>query len=139
MQNLSNFPSDRLATVARYATVLLLLGLFACTHCPLPELPHQVTGLDKLAHSLIYLLLAFSVLTSWELSIGLLQPHHYFTVWLLGTLYGAFDEISQIPVGRHCDLADWLCDILGIVLGLICYRVLRPLISRVIQRNAIAN
>jgi VanZ family protein len=59
-----------------------------------------------------------------------LRPQHYFTVWLVCTLYGAFDEISQTPFGRSCDGLDWLADIVGIIAGLTLYRLVRPLVSR---------
>ena len=95
---------QRFAPIARFATVLLMLGMFIATHIPPGTLPHHVSHIDKLLHCLVYLALTFSVLTSWELTVGQLRPQHYFTVWLVGTLYGAIDEITQIPVGRH---AEW--------------------------------
>ncbi len=118
------------ARFARYATVLLLMLLFFATHYPVHGQPLRVASADKFAHCLAYMVLSLSVLVSWDLSIGRLQPHHYFTVWLVGTLYGAFDEITQIPVGRHCDAYDWLCDIAGIILGLTLFRIFRPLLFR---------
>jgi len=142
MTELPRLPADRLrvfARLARYGTVLLIFSLFVCTHVPGQAIPQQVAGLDKFAHCFIYMAIAFSVLTSWELSVGLLRPQHYFTVWLLGTLYGAFDEITQIPVGRHCDGFDWLCDIVGLVLGLTCYRLLRPVIFWLVAGKATAH
>jgi VanZ family protein len=29
-------------------------------------------------------------------------------------VYGALDELLQIPVGRHCDLWDWVADMGGV-------------------------
>ena len=126
---------DRFSRVARYATVALFLVWFTGTHIPL-DIPVSVDApqIDKLFHLLGYLGLSFAVLMSWELSAGLLQPKHYFTVWLLGTVYAAFDEISQIPVGRTCDMADWLTDIVGIVLGLTLFRLTRPLLYRLLAK-----
>lgn len=122
-----------IARVARYGTVGLLLCLFIATHYPAHHIPHQVAAADKIVHCLAYFALAFSALVSWDLAIGPLQPKHYFTVWLAGTLYGAFDEITQIPVGRHGDIHDWVCDVLGIVIGLITFRLLRPTLSRLLR------
>lgn len=127
----------KLAALARYATVLLLLALFAATHYPTVEIPFSVSNADKIAHCLAYVALAFSALVSWDLTIGQLRPHHYFTVWLVGTLYAAFDEITQIPVGRHCDLLDWISDIAGIVLGLTVFRLSRSLLSRLIKPKVV--
>ena len=71
---------------------------------------------DKLLHFGGYAVLTCCVLAGWELTIGMLEPKHYFAVWLAGTLYGAIDEITQIPVGRTCDMNDGLADVLGIVM-----------------------
>lgn len=128
LQNPTCDRTRRLASYARYATVLLILSLFIATHYPVGALPHRVAAADKIAHSLAYMAITLSVLTSLDLSIGGLLPQHYFMVWLVGTLYGAFDEVTQIPVGRHCDAHDWLCDVVGIILGLTLYRIFRPLL-----------
>ncbi|MEM8947085.1 MAG: VanZ family protein [Planctomycetota bacterium] len=121
------------ARLARYATVALLLCLFIGTHYPGHHIPHEIAAADKILHCVAYLGLAFSVLVSLDLAIGQLQPKHYFTVWLVGTLYGAFDEITQIPVGRHCDIHDWFCDMLGIIFALIAFRLTRPALSRLLR------
>ncbi len=117
------------ALVARYASVLLLLAMFIGTHIPAEIVP-GFSYSDKLLHASAFMSLTLSLLISWELSVGVLQPQHYFAVWLFCTLYGAFDEITQIPVGRSCDGLDWLADIGGILVGLILYRLVRPLFSR---------
>ncbi len=119
----------RVASWARRATALLLLVMFVGTHLPTVHLP-SVSHIDKLFHFAGYLALTVSLLTSWELTTGILRPQHYFTVWLLITLYAAFDEVTQIPVGRTCDGLDWLADIAGIVVGLTLFRISRPLIYR---------
>jgi VanZ family protein len=85
---------------------------------------------DKWVHFAAYAALTVLVLAGWELTIGVLQPKHYFAVWLVGTLYGAFDEITQIPVSRTCDVHDWVSDVLGLVCGLLVYRVGRALFVR---------
>ncbi len=119
------------AQFARYATALLLLAMFVGTHVPSsfsPVVPYS----DKVIHALAFLSLTLSLLISWELSAGVLRPQHYFIVWLSCTLYGAFDELTQIPVGRNGDGLDWLADIGGSLAGLVLYRLLRPLLSRMI-------
>ncbi len=121
-----------IARVARYGTVGLLLCSFIATHYPADQLPHEVAQADKLLHFVAYLSLAYAALVSWDLAIGPLRPAHYFTVWLVGTLYGAFDEITQIPVGRHGDIHDWLYDVMGVVFALILFRVTRPALSRLL-------
>ncbi len=120
---------QRAARIARYGTVFLLMAMFVGTHIPSHGLSSFSVS-DKVLHFAAYMTLTVSVLISWEFSIGILRPTHYFTVWLFGTIYGAFDEITQIPVGRSCDELDWLADILGIVVGLTLFRVFRPLLYR---------
>jgi len=142
MPMLPTSPDDRLqriAALARYGTLLLLAGFFVATHIPIEVIPRQVHVSDKIAHCLAYMLMTTSTLASWELSTGLLRPQHYFLVWLVGTIYGAFDEVTQIPVGRHCDGLDWFSDILGIVLGLTLYRLARPLVHRLVRFKVALN
>jgi VanZ family protein len=123
----------RLAALARIATLTLFVALFLGTHLPVPEtISNEVADHDKLLHYWAYLSLSLALLTSWELFIGRLQPVHYFVVFLVGALYGAFDEITQIPVGRTCELMDWVFDVAGFTTGLVLYRVLRPLLFRMV-------
>jgi VanZ family protein len=128
-------PSNQIrhaAFLARIATIGLLIVMFVGTH--LPNVAHgSIASHDKMIHFWAYFALSFSLLASWELSQGRLQPIHFFVVWLACTLYGAFDEITQIPVGRTCDGMDWLFDVLGIVAGLTLFRILRPVVHRVVQ------
>jgi len=113
----------RLAARARTLALFYLTALFVATHIPLPN--GSLSSSDKLYHFGGYAALTLCVLAGWELSIGLLQAKHYFAVWLVGVLYGAFDEITQIPVGRQCDANDWMADVLGVVAGLIAFRLFR--------------
>jgi VanZ family protein len=135
MTDSTNMSSSRLrvaALVARCATILLLVAMFIATHIPTRTAP-GFTLSDKVLHFLAFMMLTVLLLTSWELSAGFLQPKHYFAVWLFCTLYGAVDEITQIPVGRSCDGLDWLADIGGILTGLIIYRFLHLLWVRRLQ------
>ena len=115
----------RVAVVTRYATGLLLLVMFIGTHIPITT-QRNIIASDKTIHLVAYTILTVFVLASWEFSTGMLRPTHYFFVWLCGTVYGAFDEITQIPVGRTCDGMDWLADIVGIVIGLTLFRIVPP-------------
>jgi hypothetical protein len=49
---------------------------------------------------------------------------------LLAILYGAMDELTQIPVGRTADWKDFLADVIGVVFGLFCYALCRELYWR---------
>ena len=120
----------RLAARARTLAVLYLLVLFVATHIPLHAVARMPAS-DKFMHTIAYALLTFAVLTGWELTTGVLQAKHYFAVWLVGTVYGAFDEVTQIPVGRFADMNDWLADVVGILVGLTVFRLSRVWIYRI--------
>lgn len=125
----------RLASHARVLAAVYFLALFVGTHLP----PGQIGAprfSDKLAHFIGYVGLTVLVLAVWELSTERLQARHFFAVWLAGTVYAAFDEWTQIPVGRTCDMNDWAADVVGIILGIFAYQLLRPLLFAVIGRDA---
>jgi VanZ family protein len=122
----------RLAARARTLAVVYFLILFAGTHVPQP--PQDAVSIsDKWLHLAGYAVLTLCVLTGWELTIGKLEPKHFFAVWLAGTIYAAIDELTQIPVGRVCDRNDWFADVLGIVVGLAAFQfgraTIRPFLS----------
>lgn len=88
------------------------LLMFAATHYPKPEqISPQVS--DKLLH-----FAAYAVLTA--LVVAALAAHgrlgwRWLGWTVLGTaVYGALDELLQIPVGRHCDFWDWVADMSGV-------------------------
>ncbi len=121
----------RLASRARTLAVVYLLVLFAATHIPsLPTTSWSFT--DKVQHFTGYGLLTLCMLVGWELSIGVLQAKHYFAVWLAGTLYAIVDEVTQIPVGRTCDVNDWAADVLGIVAGMMAFGLCRGMLYRML-------
>jgi VanZ family protein len=119
----------RLAFVAWCLTVAFLLAMFVGTHMP-ARAETFLANADKILHFSAYFLLALFLLVSGELTLGPLKPIHFFSVWLACTLYGAMDEITQIPVGRSCDMADWMFDVLGVIAALIVFRVVRPLLGQ---------
>jgi VanZ family protein len=119
----------RLAFVAWCLTVAFLLAMFVGTHMP-ARAEAFLANADKILHFSAYFLLALFLLVSGELTLGPLKPIHFFSVWLACTLYGAMDEITQIPVGRSCDMADWMFDVLGVIAALIVFRVVRPLLGQ---------
>ena len=134
MQELTRNPVDRIgraASLGRLLSIVVIIGMFVGTHLP-PFGPQGISHMDKMMHFSAYLILTTSLLASWELSSGLLQPNHYFMVWLMVILYGLFDEITQIPFGRQCDGLDWLADMTGTVAGLIVFRAVRPWMYRLI-------
>lgn len=120
----------RLAARARTLAVVYFLVLATATHWPQVSTGDFALS-DKVMHLGAYFLLTVIVLTGWELTIGRLEPKHFFAVWLAGTLYGVVDEYLQVPVGRDCDVHDWVADVLGLVLGIVAYNAARALWRRV--------
>lgn len=126
----------RWAAHARTLAVVYFLLLAIGTHLPVPPETIEVLDYwDKLVHFSGYAMLTIVVLSGWELTIGQLQAKHYFAVWLAGTLYGIFDETTQTYVGRTCDMNDWAADVLGIVVGLVAFRLLSALVRRALATD----
>lgn len=89
------------------------LTIFVLTHIPAQQLPHSDVN-DKVAHFGAYALLATLLyLTIWSRWPG------FGFAWLwtitVALLYGAVDEILQIPVNRVADVNDWLADAAGAI------------------------
>jgi VanZ family protein len=129
----------RIAARARTLAIVYFLVLFVGTHIPLDPVEAVATTSDKWLHFGGYAVLTVLVLGGWELTIGVLQPKHYFAVWLAGVMYGVFDEVSQTPVGRNCDMNDWAADVLGVVAGLLIFRLGRAAMHGVIAWTAPAS
>lgn len=89
-----------------------LLLMFAATHYPKPEqISPQVS--DKLLHFCAYAGLAVLVVAA--LHVRRRLGWRALGLTALGcAVYGALDELLQIPVGRHCDLWDWVADMGGV-------------------------
>lgn len=95
---------------------LYWLGLFVGTHIPVAL---KGAGNDKMLHFLAFTGLAFLM----SLGLGGRRPswRTFALVLVLGLTYGAFDEVSQMLVGRHCDFWDWCADALGTCAGMFGY------------------
>ena len=99
------------------------LAMFAGTHVPRPPELLTIEHGDKYLHTSAYAGLA--VLCGWYLATrGPLVAWHYGAIFVVLVLYGAADELLQIPVNRHADVADWLADAGGIMLGLTVFWIL---------------
>lgn len=102
------------------------LALFVATH--IPHVPAALTmpGSDKWQHFTAYAGLA--LLLAARQSLG------RFLTWKLAarivgfvSLYGIFDELSQIPVGRDAELWDWYADVMGACSGVAMFTAFRAL------------
>lgn len=101
----------------RFVPMVLIMGtIFFLSHQAGTELPFSLLpGLDKLAHAVIYALLAASVL--FGVSREVLQVKPFKTgvlVVFICLLYGLTDEYHQtfIP-GREASLGDLTADVVG--------------------------
>jgi len=118
-----------LATLCKIVLSLYWLALFAATHIP-PTwrmIPREVN--DKLEHFSGFMLLAFLVAVTWQLSAGILTSRHLWIVWFVLLAYVALDEITQIPVHRDCDYRDWIVDATGAAAGILLFVVLRRFVD----------
>lgn len=94
------------------------LAIFIGTHMsPGAAQEFEIEGSDKLKHYVAYAGLAF-LLAGWRACRGPLSLTTY--VWLFGisAAYGAFDETTQMLVGRDAELGDWFADAIGTLTGL---------------------
>jgi VanZ family protein len=113
-----SWQSGRLKTWALALLVVYWLALFVGTHMPRgPQelLPKNVS--DKLLHFTAYGGLAFLLCLNGSLRRPLGWRQFAIVLALLAG-FGAFDEITQIPVGRDCDILDWIADVTGATLGI---------------------
>lgn len=86
--------------------------IFVLTHIPPDKLPHTHTS-DKLQHFLAYMGLSFLLGATFSLAVPRLRRILPLLVLLVPAVYGVFDEVTQIPVGRTCDVHDWIADASG--------------------------
>lgn len=111
--------------VARLLTVILVVYwvlLILGTHLPSTAVG-AVRLPDKWLHFTAYAGLAFLLATT---VTAYRRPRWQTYAWMAAVLlvYGALDEVSQIPVpGRHADFADWLANARGIATGLVLHRI----------------
>ncbi|MCA9269013.1 MAG: VanZ family protein [Planctomycetales bacterium] len=117
----------RLPKIAIACLMLYWALLFVATHVPNLQIGDSRYHFDKAAHLVAYAALA------WMGAAVLHLRGHSFALScavMLGVVavYGAVDEILQPWFSRTADIADWVADVCGAVLGLAVYSVtFRPL------------
>jgi VanZ family protein len=107
------------------ALVCFWLAMFVGTHIPkVPDILDDVS--DKTMHFLSYGGLAFLLAlatASWQkMSLA-----RFPALLAVLALYGALDELSQIPVHRDASVGDWAADIGGSCVGLAVFVIVRAL------------
>jgi hypothetical protein len=124
---------SRITLVSKFAFGLFWLALFVGTHIPISEDMLPPVGGDKVLHFSAYLVLSLLLATAWQPAGGILSRRHLMIAWIAVLAYAALDEITQIPVGRDCDIKDWLADAAGAAIGILAFVALRKLLADRIQ------
>jgi len=114
---------------ALWALAAYWLLLYGSTHWPQPPAT-LLSRSDKLIHAVAYGILAVLIGVNVALRTRLTWRHYALIVLGLAA-FGTFDEITQIPVGRHCDPKDWLADMVGTLIGLAIVAIGVSLVARV--------
>ena len=105
----ANITDLRTRNIDIYATIIIAVVIGMATLTPVEELP-AVSGSDKLYH-----LISFAILT---LPIVVIRPKAVWVIFILSVVYGGAIEVLQPLVDRNCELADFLADASGALLGM---------------------
>ena len=88
---------------------------------PLDAPPPAPDGRDKIVHIIAFAALSFPLSRTGR--FGLLP------VFVGASVFGGVIELIQPSFNRSADINDWIADIMGVAIGIICgliYRRLRP-------------
>ena len=102
-------------------TLAVTLILTIAMLWPLESPPPTPNGSDKVVHLIAFAALSFPLARTGR--IGLLP------VFVGASAFGGLIELIQPTFNRSADMNDWVADIMGVVLGIICgliYRRFRP-------------
>ena len=95
---------------------IYLMICFAATHTPRGDrvlIPSFMN--DTAMHFTGYVVLG--ALSVWMAGAAAHERRRTLLLWMALCLYAAFDEITQLLVGRSCELIDWLADAVGALIG----------------------
>ncbi len=103
----------------RLSLMLYWTVIFGLTHWPEIDrlAPHMPSNFDKLVHASMYA--GWMAVWWWVLRAGGGRVTTATSVRLIaaGAVYAIFDELTQAIVGRQPDVADFLCDLTGLVVA----------------------
>ena len=102
-------------------TLIVTLILTVAMLWPLEAPPPAPDGSDKVVHLIAFAALSFPLARTGRIG---LTP-----VFVGASAFGGLIEYIQPSFNRSADMNDWVADILGVTLGIICglfYRRLRP-------------
>ena len=109
-----------------HATVVIAILIGLATLTPVEKLP-DVSGSDKLYH-----LISFAILT---LPITIIRPKAVWVIFILSVGYGGAIELLQPLVNRNCELADFLADASGAMLGMALSRAFGRLLPTIADQQ----
>ena len=112
----ANISNLRARKIDIYATIIISIAIGLATLTPVEKLP-QVSGSDKVYH-----LISFAILT---LPIAIIRKRLTWIMFSVSVTYGGVIELLQPLVNRNCEMADFLADAAGAVLGVLVARVFR--------------
>ena len=112
--------------IIRYIpAVLIAVGIAVLSLWEQPQIPPAMTMNDKLAHGLLYALLAISMMAGVKRDARM-RVRTYLYVCALATSYGALMEILQrfCTLTRSGEMADLYADAIGAIIGVIIVAIL---------------
>lgn len=102
------------------------LVLFVLNHRPLRRIPYLAHGSDKVAHFVMYLVLAL-LGGRYLRSTGRRLTWRLLSLWALVYIaFAAIDEWLQQFVGRTTSVGDWQADVLGVCIGTLWLAMRKP-------------
>ncbi len=104
--------------------VAVAILIFAASSQPVPDTMFTFFMADKIAHFLIFGILASLIYRAWSNGMQNRRLETAFTISTTLTIaYGATDELHQsFIVGRQCEVGDLVADALGtIMFALFCF------------------
>jgi membrane associated rhomboid family serine protease len=112
----ANISDLRARKIDIYATIIIAIAIGLATLNPVEKLP-TVSGSDKVYH-----LISFAILT---LPIAIIRPRALWIILSLSIAFGGAIELLQPLVNRSCEMADFLADAVGAMLGVLVAGALR--------------
>ena len=88
---------------------------------PIKTPPSGPEGIDKLVHLIAFAALAFPLARTGRFGLT--------SVSIGASAFGAIIELIQPSFNRSAELNDWVADVIGVAIGIVCgliYRRLRP-------------
>ena len=102
-------------------TLIVTFILTVAMLWPLDNPPPAPDGSDKVVHLIAFATLSFPLARTGR--FGLIP------VFVGASAFGGMIELTQPSFNRSADMNDWMADIIGVVIGILCglmYRRLRP-------------